>query len=148
MSKIKVNTRDIKRLQQSLELLRDKEVDRLMRASVRALAAEFIRSVKKRTPVGKHPPNSGKRGGTLRRGWNLRNLHKTEDGYEIEIYNDIEYASFVEHGHMTRSSPDGPPPRWVEGRHMLKNTGTEITFRVEEILEKELLKFLDKLKLG
>lgn len=79
---------------------------------------------------------SGKVGGTLRRGWTSKThdeaasgtgkngkpakdyaaslpVRKVGDYYEIEIINPVEYASYVEFGHRTKSGG------WVEGRYML-----------------------------
>lgn len=81
-------------------------------------------------------PKSGKMGGTLRRGWTSKThdeaasgtgkrgepakeyaaslpVRKVGDYYKIQIINPVEYASYVEFGHRTKSGG------WVEGRYML-----------------------------
>lgn len=80
--------------------------------------------------------HTAKVGGTLRRGWTSKThdeaasgtgkngkpikeyaaslpVRKVGDYYEIQIINPVEYASYVEFGHRTRSGG------WVEGRYML-----------------------------
>lgn len=75
-------------------------------------------------------------GGTLRRGWTSKThdeaasgtgkrgepakeyaaslpVRKVGDYYKIQIINPVEYASYVEFGHRTKSGG------WVEGRYML-----------------------------
>jgi len=87
---------------------------------------------------------AGKQGGTLRRGWNLRNFKKVDGGYEVEIYNDVHYAPFVENGHMIRNTAGGQAKGWVKGRFMLRNTEIELTFILPEILEQQLSLYLSK----
>lgn len=81
-------------------------------------------------------PKSGKMGGTLRRGWTSKTHAEAASGkgkngkpikeyaaslpvrkvggyYIIQIINPVEYASYVEFGHRTRSGG------WVNGKYML-----------------------------
>ena len=69
-----------------------------------------IRKVKKMTPVDK---------GDLRDNWKYHVIKKG-DIYHIVIYNQLEYASFVEKGH--RIVVAGKTVGWVEGRFMLQLT--------------------------
>jgi hypothetical protein len=98
------------------------------------LAARLLAKVIKRTPVGKYPASSGKKGGTLRRGWTIGAVKKIGDEYTIEVINPTEYAPYVEFGHRT---PDHSG--WVDGRFMLTIS--------EQELQKDATKFLmNKLK--
>lgn len=74
-----------------------------------------IRKVKKLTPVGET--------GDLRNNWKYHVLKKG-DIYTIVIYNQVEYASFVEKGH--RIVVAGVTVGWVEGRFMLEMTENEM----------------------
>lgn len=81
-------------------------------------------------------PKSGKMGGTLRRGWTSKTHAEAASGkgkngkpikeyaaslpvrkvggyYIIQIINPVEYASYVEFGHRTKSGG------WVDGKYML-----------------------------
>jgi hypothetical protein len=74
-------------------------------------ADDFIQRVKVRTP---NPPSlradgSGPSTGNLKRGWKAK-VSKTQ----VTIYNDVEYANYVEDG--TDKMP---------GAHMLKTTANE-----------------------
>ena len=107
------------------EKLSDSEIDDLCVACSKELAARLLALVIPATPVGKYPKGSGKKGGTLRRGWGAKNgkagreyaqsltVTKSGNTYMVEIINPVEYASYVEFGHRTVSGG------WVEGRYML-----------------------------
>lgn len=73
-----------------------------------------IRKVKKMTPVDR---------GDLRNNWKY-DVIKKGDTFIIVIYNQLEYASFVEKGH--RIVIAGKTVGWVEGRFMLKLTEDEM----------------------
>lgn len=75
------------------------------------IALLAIRKVKKMTPVGET--------GDLRNNWK-HHVVKKGDEYIIVIYNQVEYASYVELGH--RIVREGVTVGWVEGRFMLKLT--------------------------
>lgn len=128
----------LKEYAKRLEKLTDADIEELCIKCSKELAARLLALVIPRTPVGNYPANSGKKGGTLRRGWtssthnraqaandsgdaavkaatwaeNLR-VHKSGNLYTIEIKNPVEYASYVEFGHRTVSGG------WVDGKYML-----------------------------
>lgn len=111
------------------------------------LAGRLLALVIPLTPVGKYPKSSGKKGGTLRRGWGAEkasaakayaeSLVVTKSGniYTIEIINPVEYASYVEFGHRTRGGNG-----WVEGRYMLTISEEKLERMSPLILEKLLQK--------
>lgn len=113
----------------------------------RELAARLLALVIPATPVGKYPKSSGKKGGTLRRGWGAEkasaarsyaeSLPVVKSGltYTIEITNPVEYASYVEFGHRTRGGNG-----WVEGRYMLTVSEEKLERMSPMILEKLLRK--------
>ena len=121
------------------------KVELFIESCAKELAARLLAKVIKRTPVGKYSSKSGKKGGTLRRGWtaeknqavstyaNSLNITKTGDSYAIEIVNPVEYASYVEYGHRTRNHKG-----WVEGRFMLTISSQEVQEAAPAILEKKL----------
>ena len=125
------------------------EVDKFMNSCAKELAARLLSKVIKRTPVGQYPKESGKKGGTLRRGWtagksgnatayvNSLTVTKSGNDYIIEIINPVEYASYVEFGHRTRNHKG-----WVEGKFMLTISEDEIRNSAPKILEKKLEKYL------
>lgn len=145
-----VNFNDLERFKQHVEQsLGADQVDAFIEACAKELAARLLAKVIKRTPVGQYPKSSGKKGGTLRRGWtgeksqaasayaSSLTVHHFGNVYVIEIINPVEYASYVEFGHRTRGG-DG----WVEGKFMLTISEQEIQTDAPRILENKLKKKL------
>ena len=126
------------------------QIDLFIESCAKELAARLLAKVIKRTPVGEYPNSSGKKGGTLRRGWTgeksqaasayAGNLKVNRYGgvYVIEVVNPVEYASYVEFGHRTRNHEG-----WVEGKFMLTISEQEVQAAAPKILENKL-----KQKLG
>ena len=98
----------------------------------------FNRKVKKRTPVGVYPENSGKKGGTLRREWTIGKIESINGVYKIEIINPVEYASYVEFGHRTANHKG-----WVGGKFMLTISEQEIQNIAPRVLEKKIKQKLE-----
>lgn len=145
-----VNFRDLENFRRKLEEnLGGDQVDLFIEACAKELAARLLAKVIKRTPVGQYPKSSGKKGGTLRRGWtngksqaanayaNSLKVNHFGDAFVIEIINPVEYASYVEFGHRTRGGEG-----WVEGRFMLTISEQEIQSDAPRILENKLKKKL------
>jgi hypothetical protein len=141
-NRVEIDIRQFKAFEKKLEKLQKEGVDQLMQQAIRAMVSRFSQEVVRRTPVGDYG-DTGKQGGTLRKGWNTRNFKKTKDGYEVEIFNDVNYAPYVEHGHLT-ANKDPSEKRWIKGRFMLRNTEIELTFIVPEILEQQFNLFIAK----
>ena len=127
--------RQLQRLRDSLATLQSMDMDRFCTEVSKELAARLLALVIPRTPVGQYPKSSGKKGGTLRRGWTSKTqadaasrggsndakayaealpVRKSGNTYTIEVINPVEYASYVEFGHRTRGG-DG----WVPGQYFL-----------------------------
>lgn len=127
------------------------EINAFIESCAKELAARLLAKVVKRTPVGEYPQSSGKKGGTLRRGWTgeksqavtsyAGNLKVNHYGgvYVIEIVNPVEYASYVEFGHRTRGGAG-----WVEGKFMLTVSEQEVQSASRKILENKLKKKLEE----
>jgi hypothetical protein len=146
----KANFGDLENFKKKVEKsLSDKELDQFIDSCAKELAARFLAKVIKRTPVGQYPKSSGKKGGTLRRGWtngstqagaayaNELKVHHFGNAYVIEIINPIEYASYVEFGHRTRNHKG-----WVEGKFMMTISAEEVQRDAPKILEAKLKKKL------
>lgn len=145
-----VNFRDLENFRQNIEkTLGGNQVDLFIEACAKELAARLLAKVIKRTPVGQYPKSSGKKGGTLRRGWtngksqaanayaNSLKVNHFGNAYVIEIINPVEYASYVEFGHRTRGGEG-----WVEGKFMLTISEQEVESDAPKILENKLKKKL------
>ncbi len=134
----------LKDFQEKLEKLDDPE--EFMESCAKELAARLLRLVIKRTPVGQYPKSSGKKGGTLRRGWTAgadatsyaESLDIKHQGgsYVVEIINPVEYASYVEYGHRTRNHSG-----WVPGRFMMTLSENELQEATPQILEQKIMKY-------
>ena len=82
----------------------------------------LLRNTKMKTPVDT---------GQLRRSWEL----EKGDLY-VKLYNNVEYAQFVEFGHRTRGGKS-----YVEGVYMLKTSFEKTEKDFENDLEKLLKKY-------
>lgn len=144
----KVDMKGLKEFQQQLEKLQDP--DAFVEACVKELAARLLRLVIKRTPVGEYPKSSGKKGGTLRRGWTgskgqasakgyaeAMTVNRSGDTYVVEIVNPVEYASYVEYGHRTADHKG-----WVKGQFMMTISEQELEKIAPKVLEQKIRKYL------
>mgnify|MGYP000866242847 FL=1 len=146
------NFQDFEKIKNNLEKLNQEQVNLFIDACAKELAARLLAKVIKRTPVGDYPNSSGKKGGTLRRGWtggknssavayaDSLTIHHFGDAYVIEIINPVEYASYVEFGHRTANHKG-----WVNGRFMLTISEQEIQQAAPAIIEKKLMKQMGEL---
>lgn len=138
--------RGLKELQEELNKLQDP--DQFVESCAKELAARLLRMVVKGTPVGQYTKSSGKKGGTLRRGWTGSKRSSTQsyadsltiihsgDTYVIEIVNLVEYASYVEYGHRTINNG------WVPGRLMMTTSEQELERIAPKVLERKIKKYL------
>lgn len=120
-------------------------VNAFMVKCAKELAARILAKAIKKTPVGQYPKRTGKKGGTLRRGWtggtrqasssfsNGLDVVRTGDTISITISNQVEYASYVEYGHRTRNHRG-----WVDGRFMLTLSVQEVQNITPTLLEQRL----------
>lgn len=146
------NFQGFEKIKNNLEKLNQEQVNLFIDACAKELAARLLAKVIKRTPVGDYPNSSGKKGGTLRRGWtggknssavayaDSLTIHHFGDAYVIEIINPVEYASYVEFGHRTANHKG-----WVNGRFMLTISEQEIQQAAPAIIEKKLMKQMGEL---
>lgn len=149
--KAKVDISELIEFQKKLETIGETERDAFLRKLTNEAAMRLFEKVRARTPVGIYPSESGKTGGTLRRGWNVKNikLEKMEGGYQVKIINPVHYASYVEYGH--RQQPGRFVPAigkrlkkgWVEGKFMLTKSELELEQELPGIIEQKLKQLFD-----
>lgn len=147
----KVDISELIEFQKKLETIGEKERDAFVRKLTNEAAMRLFEKVRNYTPVGVYPAESGKTGGTLRRGWNVKNikLEKIDGGYQVKIINPVEYASYVEYGH--RQTPGRFVPAigkrlkkgWVEGKFMLTKSEMELESELPGIIERKLKQLFD-----
>lgn len=125
-------------LQQRLnELLQNRKM--ILEDCAKEIASRTLRMLTKRTPVGVYPEGSGRTGGNLRRGWTVGTITDSGDRYEISIINPVEYAAYVEFGHRTRDHNG-----WVQGKFFLTKTEIEMNRMAPKIVERKILKELER----
>lgn len=157
---------ELKKLQQNLKKLSANDVNVFIESCAKNLAARLLAKVIKRTLPGVYTEKSGKKGGTLRRGWVSKTQEEAQSGswkadsaanakaaeyaksleinhtgnvLTIEIVNPVEYASYVEYGHRTANHKG-----WVQGKFMLTVSEQEIQQIAPKVLEQKLQKLLEE----
>lgn len=146
----KFNFRELKDFEKKLKSMKDPDV--FVESCAKELAARLLAKVINRTPVGDYPKSSGKKGGTLRRGWtgekrasasayvDSLTVHHFGDTYVIEIVNPVEYASYVEYGHRTANHKG-----WVSGVFMMTISEQELQEIAPKVLERKVKKYMEGL---
>lgn len=132
----KCDFKELEELQKKIEKSQ-KNINIVMEACAKELAARLLRGASNKTPTGIYPPGSGKVGGTLKRGWTTGEIQHIGNVYKIEIINPVEYASYVEYGHRTRNHKG-----WVEGKFMMTISEQEIQTIAPKVLENKIKKLL------
>ncbi|MGG1878140.1 HK97 gp10 family phage protein [Paenibacillus cisolokensis] len=121
---------DLERMAKAFKKALDQRViDRFIQDFLLEMAYRAERKIKKRTPVDT---------GELRRNWRVGRVIRKGNSYIVEIYNNTEYASFVENGHRNRDKTN-----WVEGRFMMTISMKQLERELPAYLERrqgELLK--------
>lgn len=138
-----------KRFQKAVD---EQVVDRLIRELLVEIAYRAVARIKMRTPVNT---------GDLRRKWMVGGIEKRGNSYAIEIFNNLEYASYVENGFRAHWVPGewvgnqfmyipgaktgmqvGPKNGWVEGRFMMTISMQEIERELPAFLERKQVQLL------
>lgn len=150
----------LRELQERLQKLQDTDINKFCEDASKNLAARLLALVIPRTPVGTYPTETGKKGGTLRRGWTAGKdgspsayakslpIEKSGNYYIIRIINPTAYASYVEFGH--RQTPGRFVPAigkrlkssWVQGQYMLTLSEEELERIAPAVLQNRLDKLL------
>lgn len=151
----KADFEEFKALQERLQKLQSADLDKFCENCSKELAARLLALVIPRTPVGQYPNETGKKGGTLRRGWTGGKnggtayaqsfpIAKSGDTYTIEVINPVEYASYVEFGH--RQEPGRYVPAigkrlkaaWVDGQYFLTLSEEDLQRMAPALLQRKL----------
>lgn len=149
----------LNRLKENIDKVAQSNIDRFCEDCAKELASRLLAKAIKRTPVGQYPSGSGKKGGTLRRGWTSQasgsgseglktrgasqyvqtlKVNHFGDAYVIEIVNPVDYASYVEYGHRTANHAG-----WVNGRFMMTISEQELQTQSPKIIENKMKKFME-----
>jgi hypothetical protein len=124
----KVNVNGLQKFQASLNKMNKAERQQWNEAAIKELAARLLKRVIKRTPV---------QSGHLHRAWTVGAVTREGGAFTVEIFNNVEYAPYVEFGRRTPNHAG-----WVDGRVMLTISETELTKDAPTILMNKLNKFI------
>ena len=137
MSKMgKFKASDLQKFQKQLSQLQE-STETFVELCAKELAARLLRKAIERTPVGHYSEKSGKKGGTLKRGWTVSEIRQQGKLYTVDVANIVEYASYVEFGHRTPNHHG-----WVPGRFMLTFSEEELQQIAPKVLESKIRKIL------
>lgn len=78
------------KMQNLLKQLQGIKKQEFFENGTKELAKCMLTRVVRRTPVGKYPKGSGKKGGTLRRRWTATELEHEGSTYSIDVINEVE----------------------------------------------------------
>lgn len=152
------NYKQLLKLKENIDRLQSADMQKFCQDASKELAARLLSLVIPATPVGQYPKSTGKKGGTLRRGWTAKTqadaasgsgkvdakayaqslpVFKQGSNYYIEVINPVEYASYVEFGHRT---PGGKG--WMSGQYFLTLSEHELEKVAPKVLEKKLTELL------
>jgi len=138
--------------------LDDRVIERFMREFLLEMAFRAERKIKKRTPENT---------GHLRRNWQVGKVERHGNALVVEIFNPVEYASFVEYGFRSHWVPGywkgktfvydpnaqtgmyvGPKDGWVPGRFMATISMREIEKELPRYLERRTMELLNNIMNG
>lgn len=145
--------RQLQKIRDNLDRLERMDMNKFCQDVSKELAARLLALVIPRTPVGRYPKSSGKKGGTLRRGWTARTAGETAAGsttdakayaaalpvsrqgrnFYVQVINPVEYASYVEFGHRTRGGKG-----WVNGQYFLTLSEHDLERLTPALIERKL----------
>ena len=127
---VKFDTKELKGFIDKLNVFGDR-LDEVIVEALEEIALRELSMVAKITPVDI---------GTLRNAWKISNIKKTGSGFEITVYNNTEYANYVEFGHRTRDHKN-----WVPGKFMLTISEREVEKVMDKIIDRHLEEAFSKL---
>lgn len=127
---LKIDLSAIKKLREKIKNFNQKQKIELCEKIAKETALLLLRRVREKTPS---------RTGNLRRNW-YNNGKKIKNGYQENVFNQTEYASYVEYGHRKPKNKG-----WVDGKYMLTKSEKEINDIYQKIAEKQVNKALERL---
>lgn len=125
-----MNIAALKQLRNKIKDFTKRQKIELCEKIAKETALLLLRRVRYRTPV---------KTGNLRRNWS-RSGRQIKNGYQETVFNQTEYAAYVEFGHR-KPKNNG----WVDGKYMLTKSEKEISDIYQKIAEKQVNKALERL---
>ena len=127
----KFDMKGLLELQKELKKLQNPDV--FVESCAKELAQRLFRELINNTPYITH---------RLQRGWTIGEIKRCDGGYEVEIVNPVEYASYVEYGHRTIKK-DGIG--WTPGVRFVKTSVENVDKMSKPLLEKRMNEYLGRL---
>jgi hypothetical protein len=124
----KVSAQALYKFKKNVENLNKRQRVVWMESASKALAKNL---------VGNVVPDTPRDTGNLRRGWTVSETRRVGDTYEIDVFNPVEYAPYVEFGHRLPNNAG-----WVEGRFMLSRAEMKLRADAPRILVNRLNKLI------
>lgn len=145
--------RQLQKIRNNLDRLERMDMNKFCQDVSKELAARLLALVIPRTPVGRYPKSSGKKGGTLRRGWTARTAGEAAAGstmdakayaaalpvsrqgrnFYVQVINPVEYASWVEYGHTYDHRT-----KWLNGQYFLTLSEHDLERLAPGLIERKL----------
>ena len=145
--------RQLQKIRDNLDRLERMDMNKFCQDVSKELAARLLALVIPRTPVGRYPKSSGKKGGTLRRGWTARTageaaasssmdakayaaalpVSRQGRNFYVQVINPVEYASYVELGHRRRGGNG-----CVNGQYFLTLSEHDLERLTPALIERKL----------
>ncbi|MED4377982.1 HK97 gp10 family phage protein [Schinkia azotoformans] len=139
-------------------ILDNNVVDLFLKEILLDMAKKLVSKTKRKTPVNT---------GLLRESWQIGHIEQRGNNYMVEVYSEIEYASFVENGFRAHWVPGewkanqfvydpnaktgmqvGKKGGWVQGKFMMTLSVKEIEREMPRFLERKQTEFLNRLLNG
>jgi hypothetical protein len=151
----KVNTRSLEKFKRNMNKLNSPQKTEFTEEALKELAAGLLWKVKELTPEYNSIPGdvNAHVGGQLRDNWEISAVTKTGSTYEITIFNNVEYAPYVEFGHRGVYVPKlgktlHKDTAFTKGKFMLTISAEELEADAPRILENKLNRFVKEVLSG
>lgn len=125
------------------DIAKQEEIDAFFVGCLNQMTNGLMGAVKKKT----HPVS-----GHMNENWFVEGAKKYRGEYQSKLYNNVEYAPWVENGHRQEVGRYVPAlgkrlvKPWVEGRHMLRDSVQEAKAAAPAYLERKQRAFLQRLE--
>lgn len=129
---MKTDIKAIKKLNKQIKKISREDKKKLCKDIATETASVLLRRVKQKTPVDT---------GNLRRNWSFKG-QLLNRGYEVTVFNQTEYAPYVEYGHRLKTRNGY---KWTKGHYMLTKSQKETLDLYTKIVSKNVNNYLGDL---
>lgn len=132
---VKIDISEMIALRDRIQKLLDVDLDAYCSTVTKHVAGELMKIAIQRTP---------RKTSNLVNAWTTTDIQKVGDTYHIEVINPVEYAEYVEFGHVQQSGRyvkaigKRLKKGWVEGKFMLTIAERDLQRNLDEIIRQKL----------